>query len=583
MMNNTIEAQEILGENGLRKLIYVIRKRFSTFCISFVIFVTLFMGIFLLIGYYNHNNVSPNPKQKYLAESVVYVLPSQITYIYTTNVGIETNSINISYGDELMKKDEQLYKFISELDLNKYLTQELNQFSTVPIPEILKQTDILVTREINRVSIQVSNFNKNFAIDLANIIAFGYQRTLSEFTSEIKNTINDGPYHLLHQELANNEKDEDSISVTSRDNVTISELINSGRSLQVFPAVEQVSAEKYPSSFSTIEPPNGNTIFNYHMAIVAFLLGFVLAIIYVLILEQTDNKIYEIDQLLKQRKEPFIGWIPLFEKERSAKKNDKDKQNHSFSSPDNIIYWFQIIVNKLLRLNPAKAQILAITSPSTKEGKTFLTNQICNVLVRRGYRVLLLDASGLNQSYRHSQEENKKVFKISDFYSDEASFSCLQGPFSEQTNTLPVLEAYQEDIEFLKTNPTVTNKIFSELRMKFDYILIDSPSFLDPYEFSIISECSDGILVVVRAGCTSERLLKVCLDTINTSSSILLGTILNGIIPEITFYESETYCWWKAEKESKNTWPSKYYNSKKLKTVNTYKKILIADSKTFNL
>jgi Mrp family chromosome partitioning ATPase len=69
-------------------------------------------------------------------------------------------------------------------------------------------------------------------------------------------------------------------------------------------------------------------------------------------------------------------------------------------------------------------------------------------------------------------------------------------------------------------------KMLSELRAQFDYVIIDSAPVLAVTDGAILAAKSDGALVVVRAGKTRRDRLAHAIGMLNDVGATLLGAVL---------------------------------------------------------
>jgi protein-tyrosine kinase len=165
-----------------------------------------------------------------------------------------------------------------------------------------------------------------------------------------------------------------------------------------------------------------------------------------------------------------------------------------------------------------------ITSALPGEGKTFITSNLAQSIVRqRERRVLLIDGD-LRLSRLHEALGAPNEPGLSDY---------LLGEADEAT----VLQRGADDNLFLIaggrsiSNPTelLANGKFEQLLSKlspvFDWILIDSPPAIPVSDSTILARHCDGILMVVRSGVTPFDLAqKACQEF---SEKILVGAVLN--------------------------------------------------------
>lgn len=165
-----------------------------------------------------------------------------------------------------------------------------------------------------------------------------------------------------------------------------------------------------------------------------------------------------------------------------------------------------------------------VTSALPGEGKTFVTSNLAQSIVRqRERRVLLIDGD-LRISRLHEPLGAPSSPGLSEY---------LLG----QSDEMSVLQRGREDNLFLiaggKTAPNPTEllangrleKLLAYLAPAFDWILIDSPPTIPVSDATILAKQSDGVLMVVRAGSTPFDLAqKACQEF---RDKPVLGAVLN--------------------------------------------------------
>lgn len=69
-------------------------------------------------------------------------------------------------------------------------------------------------------------------------------------------------------------------------------------------------------------------------------------------------------------------------------------------------------------------------------------------------------------------------------------------------------------------------EVLSELKLEFDYVIVDSPPILHLADMNIISRLVDGLILVVRAGKTPKDLVEKAAKSLHNAN--ILGVVLNG-------------------------------------------------------
>jgi len=169
---------------------------------------------------------------------------------------------------------------------------------------------------------------------------------------------------------------------------------------------------------------------------------------------------------------------------------------------------------------------LLVTSALPKEGKSFTSANLAQVLVRQhGRRVLLIDAD-LRGPRLHLMLGTSSGPGLSDYLkgtNDE--FSIMQrGPL--------------ENLFFIPSGTEISNpaELVGNGRLKFmlqrieplfDWIIIDSPPAVPVSDASLLAKACDGVLLVVRSNVTPFDMARKAREEFPDQS--LVGVVLNGI------------------------------------------------------
>jgi capsular exopolysaccharide synthesis family protein len=193
---------------------------------------------------------------------------------------------------------------------------------------------------------------------------------------------------------------------------------------------------------------------------------------------------------------------------------------------------FRTLRSRLYRVRESQPlRRLLVSSAIPAEGKTFVSANLAQVLVRQGEsRVLLIDAD----------LRSPRLHKIMGAPSTPGLADYLQGDYTEWE----VIHRGKEDgFYFLPAGKHVTHpaELIASKKFKtfladvselFDWIVIDSPPALPVSDASVLATMVDGILFVVRAASTpAEVSARGCREL---QDGHIIGVVLNGLEKEGT-------------------------------------------------
>jgi protein-tyrosine kinase len=181
-----------------------------------------------------------------------------------------------------------------------------------------------------------------------------------------------------------------------------------------------------------------------------------------------------------------------------------------------------------------------VTSALPGEGKTFVTSNLAQSLVRqRERRTLIIDAD-LRLSALHVPLGAESSPGLSDYLLGELDeFSVMQRGKDENLFLIPGGRSIANPTELLGNGKF--EQLLERLSPVFDWILIDSPPTIPVSDSSILAKHSDGVLMVVRAGSTPFDLAQKACETFHDRP--LLGAVLNRAEPRAGYgdYYNQSY------------------------------------------
>jgi protein-tyrosine kinase len=194
-----------------------------------------------------------------------------------------------------------------------------------------------------------------------------------------------------------------------------------------------------------------------------------------------------------------------------------------------------------LRGNQPLRTIL-ITSSIPGEGKTFVSNNLAQAIVRQPDRRALIIDADLRRPRLHLPLGAPLSPGLTDYLRGEVDeFAVIQ---SGQDGNLCFIPGGNE-----ATNPS---ELLSNGRLRllldrmapvFDWIILDSPPCLPVADASVLSDMCDGLLLIVRSGSTpSEVAQKACQEL---QGKNIVGVVLNAVekghLYESYYYEGYGY------------------------------------------
>jgi protein-tyrosine kinase len=190
-----------------------------------------------------------------------------------------------------------------------------------------------------------------------------------------------------------------------------------------------------------------------------------------------------------------------------------------------------------LRENMTLKKVL-VTSALPKEGKSFTSANLAQVLVRQhGRRVLLIDAD-LRAPRLHWMLGTTAAPGLAEYLqgaSDE--FSIMQRGPIENLFFIPSGNQISDAAEMVANGKLKI--LLQRVEPLFDWIIIDSPPSVPVSDASVLAKACDGVLMVVRSNATPIDMARRAREEFPDQA--LVGVVLNGTNSETTPYSRYYY------------------------------------------
>ncbi len=188
-------------------------------------------------------------------------------------------------------------------------------------------------------------------------------------------------------------------------------------------------------------------------------------------------------------------------------------------------------------------KVVLLTSSGPCEGKSTCALNVAVNFAKMGKKTLLIDAD-LRKPRIH------KVLGLK-----EEGLTNYLGGFVELSKAILHVKEYDLDVMVCGTIPpnpsellgsNKMKKMIEQLKEEYEYILIDTPPVNTVTDAAILSEVSNGIVMVVREGATTYAELSKAISTLEFASAKILGIVVNDSLMDSQGYKyrgkySKTY------------------------------------------
>ncbi|MGD0125070.1 MAG: polysaccharide biosynthesis tyrosine autokinase [Terriglobia bacterium] len=290
---------------------------------------------------------------------------------------------------------------------------------------------------------------------------------------------------------------------------------------------------------------------------VGLLVGLILGVTLAFIREGLDRTVKTAEDIENQIRIPTLAVIPLGTRSRGrygryfARGALKPPGNGSpglaiMNAPGSeMAESFRVLrTSILLSSSPQPPQVLLVTSAHPSEGKTFASVNLALALAQRGGRVLLVDgdlrkptvlrAMGMGNGESEGNGLSSYLAGGQGIDSALRSFTALPNLSVLPSGPIPANPAE------LVSSPAM-GRLVSELRQRFEHIVLDSPPLLLVTDGILLSTLADGVVLVVESGSTSRGALHRVRQILDRAGTKTLGAVLNKLDDRVDGYYTSRY------------------------------------------
>jgi protein-tyrosine kinase len=199
---------------------------------------------------------------------------------------------------------------------------------------------------------------------------------------------------------------------------------------------------------------------------------------------------------------------------------------------------FRTLRSRLYQLRSSQPlRTVLITSSVPAEGKTFVTNNLAQAIVRQPDRRALIIDADLRCARMHVSLGAPSAPGLTDYLRGEADeVSIIQHGLEGSLCFIPGGNEVTNPSELLSNGRL--KKLLDRLAPVFDWVLLDSPPCVPVADASILADVCDGVLLVVKAGSTPlDVAQRACQEM---SGRNVVGVVLNAA-EEAQMYGSAYY------------------------------------------
>ena len=180
-----------------------------------------------------------------------------------------------------------------------------------------------------------------------------------------------------------------------------------------------------------------------------------------------------------------------------------------------------------LEFSGKHVKVITLTSCVPNEGKSTVSMKLAEAIANTGKKVVVVDAD-LRKSVLLGETNSEGLLGLSNYLCgtyDLEEVICetqvenmhviVSGPFPPNPSELLTSKEFEE--------------LISELRERYDYVIIDSPPLGAVIDTAIISKVCDGAILVIECMKVSAKLVSKVVSQLRMANCRILGTVLNKV------------------------------------------------------
>src|ERR1700722_7802064 len=271
----------------------------------------------------------------------------------------------------------------------------------------------------------------------------------------------------------------------------------------------------------------------------AFVLGLTSGVGLAFLLEGLDNTVRTTEQAQAISGLPPLGMVPLGS--RTAREGAASKRLMLSSSNEAVELiphvrpqsqmaesYRALRTSLLLSHLGAPPKVIMVTSALPQEGKSTTSINCAVVLAQKGVRVLLIDCD-LRRPSIHKTLGMGPRSGLSNVLTGSVTLkqAITVAPTLPNLDVLPAGTPPPNPAELLAS--ANMRDVLTELREKYDHIVLDTPPTLSVTDAVVLSPRADAIVLVIRSGSTTKQPLRRSRDILMQVNARVSGVLLNAV------------------------------------------------------
>lgn len=483
------------------------------------------------LNYKDKNNIfSIEGKQKIISQKINEF---NDVYVTTRNKRFEFE-VKLNQFNKLRKKDpEAKNEHFRSLINNPHIDLLYNQVLNAEI-ELARISKVFLSKHSKVIQIQteIENIRKKISQEIvkeldnmkAELTVFKTRekimlKTIDEFERDAKNLNKNALGYLMHQREVETNKDlyYTLLSKMKQESTTGNIEVSN---IRISQKAETLADPIWPNKKMII--------------ILSVAFGILSGIGLAFIIEYFTKALHTDNDVENKLGLSVLSVIPRFKKtwvrtiKKSVQSHDQILDEY-LSNPTILEPYRYLIANLDFIFSENKRHILVISSPGSKEGKTFTSVNLAHTIARSATTsVLIIDADihnpELSQLFGLSKTPGLAEL-LSDSGKNINDYSEMLFKIDPSLYILPIGNHKVFQGNFLHSETIAL--LLTALKQKFDHIIIDAPPILFSTDTVILGSHADGLVIVFRACITRQADAKKTLHKLRLCRTVQMGAVIN--------------------------------------------------------
>lgn len=258
----------------------------------------------------------------------------------------------------------------------------------------------------------------------------------------------------------------------------------------------------------------------------SLILGCLLAVGIPFLIEYLNGRVSDVEQAEETLRIRALGVVPKI----TDISFDSLVLHSEHSKPDSHLKESFRLIRTNLAINTEGGvlpQVILVTSSMPQEGKTCVAANLALSFAIKGEKTLLVDGD-LRRGRAHKLFEIQHRPGLSDILSNRATLAECSHPVAHESLTLITCGKHMNSASELLDSDRFAN-LMTELRGKYQRIILDSPPVLGLSETLIMQRQADGVLMVIWSDFTPMSSVKSAMQALQVNGAKFCGFVLNRL------------------------------------------------------